>query len=134
MCLLLYLGSDRECALELAPSSVRQWFSTRHIYFVPAIGECSCAFPHVSAEEPIAYFDGIFDDDDDRDAQLAHVRKLLDLIAACLSQSNCVELYPVWNGEEASPPKGNVHVPFTELRAETFLLTEQFLYRIHRHG
>jgi hypothetical protein len=112
--------------------AVRQWLSLPFVHLAGAHTGCSCGFPSVVAEEPVEYDDGLFADkaEEERSLDLASVRALLDLIARCLAESGPLELYPVWNGNELDPPKGEVDCRLAELNPERFLFTEQFLYRI----
>ena len=72
MCLMLYIGCDQDIPLrkgkyltiEVLPDNekkVAQWFDAKHVYFIGSHSGCSCGFPHVVAEEPIYYFDGMSD-------------------------------------------------------------------------
>jgi hypothetical protein len=109
---------------------VRQWFSLPHVCFVGAHTGCSCGFPHVVAEEPIEYWEGMFDEGEDRQNNLRSLQALLDLIRPHVLESGSVELYPVWNGEEALPPKGPVHLSLGSIRAEAFVFIERFFYQV----
>ena len=141
MCLMLYvatlielplLQSDpiRVEAIEPDQEVVRQVFSLPHARFVGAHTGCSCGFPYVVAEEPIEYWEGMFDEDEEREKDRRSLQALLDLIRPDVPPSGVVELYPVWNGEEALPPKGTVHLSLESIRSETFVFTERFLYRL----
>lgn len=141
MCLMLYMATQDDVPLrsaselsveEVEPSgeAVRQWFSLPVVRFIGAHTGCSCGFPHVIAEEPIEYWDGIFDDDEDRQADLRSTDALLEIVREHVRATGEVELYPVWNGQEGSPPKGVVNLSLRALNRETFLFTEQFFYRV----
>src|SRR5688500_1721859 len=143
MCMMLYLGTRLGVPVktsadlrieEVTPAgdSVRQWFSLPHVHFVGAHTGCSCGFPSVTAEVPIGFFAGMFDDHPDRAADLRSVRALLEVIREQLSEEDEVQLYPVWNGEEGEPPKGTVNLPPEQLVADQFFLNERFLHRITR--
>jgi hypothetical protein len=109
---------------------VQQWFSLPEIQYVGAHTGCSCGFPSVVADEPIAYYDGFFDEMDDRANDLASVRALFDLLDEALEHSSMVELFPVWAGDEAEAPIGFVQIDRAELTPEKFFFTEHFLYRV----
>jgi hypothetical protein len=141
MCLMMYLAtagdqplrSSTELSVEEVESSrtsVRQWFSLPTVRFIGAHTGCSCGFPSVIAEEPIEYYDGIFDTTEDRAADLASTRALLALIRQHVNDGAQVELYPVGAGDEGRSPKGTVRLSIDAIDPETFLLTEQFLYRV----
>lgn len=143
MCLMLYLGTKGEVPPHAAPElaveevessgeAVRQWFSFPTVRFIGAHTGCSCGFPHVIAEQPIEYWDGMFDPGDRRHANLRSVRALLTIVQAHVAASGGVELYPVWDGNEHLPPKGMIELSVDSLDCETFLFTEQFFYRVHR--
>lgn len=141
MCLMLYLGTLGVQPLFESPAlrveevdpqyeAVRQWFSHPNVRFVGAHTGCSCGFPSVVAEEPIEYWDGMFSEE--RDDDLKSVRALLDLLRQHLLVTGHVELYPVWNGEEALPPKGTIAMTFEALTPDTFFFNERFFYRVSR--
>jgi hypothetical protein len=145
MCMLLYLATSLDQPLQRSPElsveeidlardTVRQWFSLPIVRFIGAHTGCSCGFPSIGADEPIPYFDGMFEDDedDDRAADLRSVRSLVDLIRAHVSASGEVQLYPVWEGTEAVAPKGTITLPVDALDPATFFFNEQFLYRVIR--
>jgi hypothetical protein len=116
---------------EVEPSreAVREWFSLPVVRFIGAHTGCSCGFPHVVAEEPIDYWDGMFDGQD-RDADLESVDSLLRLVREHVSATGEVQLYPVWDGEEGEPPKGVINVGLGALNREKFFFDEQFFYRV----
>ena len=141
MCLALYLGTNCDLALREGPSlSVRpvsedatevlSVFKTRHVYYLGAHTGCSCGFPSVIAEGPIEYYDGMFEDDDDRSSDLTSVHELLVLLDEILGKDGKCTLYPVWSGNESEDPKGDIALHRDQLSETTFVLTEQFLYQI----
>ena len=141
MCLTLFLGTHTEQPdLESTPlrvervasdaEQVRQWFSLPHVCFVGAHTGCSCGFPHVVAEEPIEYWEGMFDESEERQNNRRSLQALLDLIRPHVRESGFVELYPVWNGEEALPPKGRVSLTLEAITADAFVFTERFLCEV----
>ena len=93
---------------------------------------CSCGFPSVIAEEPIDYFEGIFRNADDREADLRSVRSLLALVRDHVVATGEVQLYPVCDGEEDMAPKGEIERRLDTLDPETFFFNERFLYRVTR--
>ena len=141
MCLMLYVATSAELATSESPlirvesvsadgEPVRQVFSLPHVRFVGAHTGCSCGFTHILSEEPVEYFEAMFPDDRD-EKDFESVRALLDLIRPHVSAGG-VEMYPVWNGEEALPPKGAIDGRFEELTVEHFFFfIERFLYRVH---
>lgn len=141
MCLTLFLGTHTEQPdLESTPlrvervspdaEPVRQWFSLPHVCFVGAHTGCSCGFPYVVAEEPIDYWEGMFDESEDRQNDRRSLQALLDLMRHHVLESGVVELYPVWNGEEALPPKGKVSLTLEAITADAFVFTERFLCEV----
>jgi hypothetical protein len=84
----------------------------------------------VIAEEFIDYFDGIFEDQDGREEDVANATGLLGLCASAVARGERPVVYAVWEGDEALPPKGAVQRSLNDLRAETFLLTERFTLEI----
>lgn len=140
MCLMLYIATESNIPVrsstemsveEVEPSreAVRQWFSLSVVRFIGAHTGCSCGFPHVVAEEPIEYWDGMFDGRD-RDDDLRSVDSLLDLIREHVRATGEAQLYPVWDGEEGSAPKGVINLGLGALSREKFFFTEQFFYRV----
>ena len=103
---------------------------TRHVYYLGSHTGCSCGFPSVVAEEPVEYYDGMFDNDADRKSNLASVRDLLKLLDEVLDEDGKCTLYPIWGGDESEDPKGEVTLHRDQLSEATFVLTEQFLYHV----
>ena len=137
---MLYLAAAAEIAVSESPAirveplgaereSVRHVFSLPHVRFVGAHTGCSCGFPSIVAEEPIEFFEGMFEGDTDYEQDLESTRALFDLVQPHVS-SGLVELYPVWDGEEALPPKGTIELRFEELTVARFFFVERFLYRV----
>ena len=142
MCLMLYLATDQpvpeqavgrltveaiDGALdaELAGAFTRPF--RRH---VGVDGGCSCDFPSVMSEQPLPYFDGMFDAGapDVRAHSVACVRSLLGLVASALAPGRTVEAYPSWAGQEELPPKGRIEVCVEDVVPEEFFFVERFLY------
>jgi hypothetical protein len=143
MCLMLYMATQGEQPLRSAPElsveeversreAVRQWLSLPTVRFIGAHTGCSCGFPSVTAEEPIEYWEGMFHNDENRQADLISLRSLLTLVREHVAAAGEVELYGVWNGEEGSPPKGTIDLELDALNPETFFFNEQFLYRVRQ--
>jgi hypothetical protein len=141
MCLMLYLATSNEQPLLDSPDlsvekvegpreAVRQWFSLPVVRFIGAHTGCSCGFPSVIAEAPIDYFEGMLDAAPDRVDDLRRVGRLLALVREHLTNAGEVQLYPVWDGAEGSPPKGTITLGVEGLDPRTFFFNEQFLYRI----
>lgn len=140
MCLMLYVATQSDLPLRASPElsvedvessreAVRQWFSLPVVRFIGAHTGCSCGFPHVVAEEPLEYWDGMFDGQD-RDTDLGSLDSLLRLIRAHVKATGEVQLYPVWDGEEGSPPKGVINLGLGALSRDRFFFNEQFFYRV----
>jgi hypothetical protein len=140
MCLMLYLAAQAPVpeiknddisveAVEEQRTAVSRWFSLPEVRFIGAPG-CSCTFPHVEADAVIEWYDGFFDDDEERGSVLASVRALFQLVDSLLSHSPEVQLYPVWDGDEAESPKGTIDLNFGSLDPERFFFNERFFYRI----
>jgi len=137
---MLYMATQGELPVHSAPElsveevepsreAVRRWFSLPVVRFIGAHTGCSCGFPHVVAEEPIEYRDGMFDGQD-RQADLKSVELLLALVRDHVTATGEVQLYPVWDGEEGSPPKGEINLKLGGLNREKFFFNEQFFYRV----
>ena len=144
MCLMLYMATQGDVPLRTSPEldveevepsrdAVRQWFSLPVVRFIGAHTGCSCGFPHVMAEEPIEYIDGMFDAPD-READLKSVDSLLALVREHVTATREVQLYPVWDGEEGTPPKGVIDLGVGVLQRESFFFNEQFFYRVTAYG
>ena len=143
MCLMLYIaaaspigkvGFERLSlrALDETEEDVRQWFSLPHVMFVGVEGGCSCGFPYVRADTAVPYSEGMFEDDEDREDEIAVARELISLIRECFSSGERVELYPVWYDSVSNPPKGTISLVASELDAPTFFFNEQFFYEVTR--
>jgi len=139
MCLMLYVGTAAALPprtgvdLRLEPieegrQAVRQWFAQPHVNFVGAHTGCSCGFPHVVAETPIEWFEGMLGAAAERENDLCSVRALLELVTRVLQVDARVELYPVWNGEEGLAPKGTIELNLGSLVVERFFLNERFMH------
>jgi len=107
---------------------IRPSFSLPHIRVVGAHTGCSCGFPSVSADEPVDYYQGMFEDSSNRAEDLESVRALLALIRKHAVNGNRVEIFPVWFTDQAFPPKGTIHVDAGSLEPETFFFNEDFFY------
>lgn len=140
MCLALYIGSTSSFEtvssdlFVLEPvlddkAPVRAWFASPHVAFV-GIPTCSCALAHVIAEEPIEWFEGMFEQSEDREEEIQAAAELLRLIGLALETSPEVEMYPVWNGDEKEPPKGIISLVHPAQDSARFFLNERFLYRV----
>src|SRR5215470_14463062 len=104
MCLMLYMATHGDVAVrsssdlsveEVEPSgeAVRRWFSLPVVRFIGAHTGCSCGFPHVIAEEPVEYWDRMFEGQD-REDDLKSVDALLDIIREHVGATGEVQLYP----------------------------------------
>jgi hypothetical protein len=69
-------------------------------------------------------------DGQDREADLRSVDSLLDLVREHVRAAGEVQLYPVWDGGEGSPPKGEINMELGGLNREKFFFNEQFFYRV----
>lgn len=141
MCLTLYLGTGVALAphasadlriepVALSSEPVLRHFSSRYVCFVGAHTGCSCGFPSISSETPIEYFDGMFEDGDERRADLRSLSRLLALLAGQVTATSPAELYAVWEGDEAEPALGTLTVPLERIEMDRFFFLERFLYRI----
>jgi len=143
MCLMLYVGSREPLREQSDPDlriepvepgrrAVQQWFSLPSVQFVGAHTGCSCGFPHVIAETPIEYWEAMWDDSDERAANIRSMRALIELLRDVMKPRESVEIYPVWDGNEGDPPKGRVRWSLEQVTPDTSLFTEQFLYEVRR--
>jgi hypothetical protein len=139
MCLMLYIGTDEELPLLSSPDlkveqveparhDVREWFSQPVVQFVGAHTGCSCGFPSVTAESPVAYFEGMPLHSDDRLADLRSVRALIELLGLVVARGSRVELYPVADGDESKPPKGVIDWQLTTLDPDRLFFNERFMH------
>jgi hypothetical protein len=139
MCLTLYLATRHEQplsksseltveAVEPAAEAVRKWFSLPVVRFIGADTGCSCGFRYVGAEEPIEYWEGMFDDSDGKQDS---TRALVRLIHEHVTATGEVEMYPLWNDEVEVRPKGTIALRVNALDPRTFFFVEGFLYRVH---
>lgn len=143
---MLYLATHGEQPLRRSPhlsveavndatiEVVRQWFSLPVVRFVGAYTGCSCGFQHIVAEEPVDYWEGMFDlgdykADEDEDTSRS-MQSLVALIREHIVGGAEVQMYPVWNGEENLPPKGTIEISADALDPRTFFFNERFFYRV----
>lgn len=140
MCLMLYIATEAEEPVSATPAfsieevdaaddaMIRPSFSLPNIRLIGAHTGCSCGFPSVSAEEPVHYFDGMFDDSSDRTEDLESVRALLVLIRRHTVHGHRVEMFPVWFTDQGFPPKGTITLDASSLEPETFFFNRDFFY------
>src|SRR5262249_30651226 len=121
LCLMLYLATSIEQPLQSgadlsveevdsANADVRQWFSLPNVRFIGAHTGCSCGFPSILSETPIEYYEGMFDDPEQREPDLRSLRLLIELVRQHVEATGSVELYPVWHLEESAPPQGTIEL------------------------
>jgi hypothetical protein len=143
MCLMLYIGTSDELplhasadlrieAVEPTRQEVKRWFGHASVRFVGGHTGCSCGFPSVIAESPIAYDEGMSLASDDREADLRSVRALLELIGRALADTAYVELYPVADGNESQVPKGIIEWRLSALDPERFFFNEGFMHVVRQ--
>jgi hypothetical protein len=141
MCLQIYLATDAPIAanhgvaisadlIDPQTNPVGRWLSSSQVYRLHGRQECGCGFPYVVAEEFIEYFEGMFEDQEEREEEVENARGLLGLCAIALGTTTSVEIYPVWDGDESFPPKGSVEKSLSELVPEQLVLTERFVLRV----
>jgi hypothetical protein len=142
MCLMLYIGTARELPLFSTPdlrveaveqhrAPVTSWFTRPVVRFVGAHTGCSCGFPSVIADTPVAYYEGMPLDSDDRVADLRSVAALLDLLRCLATLAEPIELYPVADGQEGNPPLGRIDWQLDALHPERFFFNERFMHIVH---
>jgi hypothetical protein len=140
---MLYMATSTDLPLRESPEitieevetsreAVLQWFRLPVVRFIGAHTGCSCGFPSVITETRVDYFEGVFRDAKHRELDLQSVRALLNLVHEHVLASGEIQLYPVWDGDEGLRPKGTIDVRLAALKPETFLLNQQFLYRVAR--
>ena len=138
MCLTLYIATRNEQPLRKSPAlsveavepaaeGVRQWFSLPFVRFIGADTGCSCGFRYVVAEEPIQYWEGMFDISGAKEDSTG---ALVRLIRELTSVAGDVQLYPLWNNEVGMRPKGTIDLRADTLDPRTFFFVEGFLYRV----
>ena len=139
VCLMLYLATQGDLPPRTSPElsveevepsreAVRQWFSLPIVRFIGAHSGCSCGFPHVVAEEPI---------DTGRDVRRPGPGGRFDecrFSAGPRSRTRESDrgsaVVSGLDGEEGSPPKGEINVGLGALNRERFFFNEQFFYRV----
>jgi hypothetical protein len=146
MCLMLYLSSnspieltppdgDEPCVLSVStlPDGIEIVpVDGRFTYLIGSHLGCGCGFPHVIAQEPIPFHEGVFDGNEYRDRDLQSVSSLLALVDSILANDSVCYLYPVCSGNEHLPPLGTVDWDRNGIDPEQLLFTEQFIYKVHR--
>jgi hypothetical protein len=120
--------------VEPGRQAVVQWFFLPSVQFVGAHTQCSCGFPHVIAETPIEYWEGMWSESEEREADIRSMRALIELLRDVIKPGESIELYPVWDGNEGDPPKGRVVWSIGRTAADTSVFTEQFLYEVRANS
>lgn len=141
MCLMLFIATGRPLPERVMPhgfsvqsvspqrtTDVGRSLTMPCVRFVGEPGGCSCGFPVVICETVFEYFDGMFEQGPERQTEADRVQDLLDLVHEALQSESRVELYPVWSGAEAAPPKGRIELRASHIKAAEFFFIEQFLY------
>ena len=151
MCLALYFACEGQLLVrhdpllrppefsiqEISPAeeAVRQWFSLPVVRYIGTHTGCSCGFRHLYAEVPIEYYEGMFEYDynseDDQDT-LRTAQLLIDLIHEKLALTEEIQMYPVWEDEAETAPKGTIELASDTLDPRTFFFNEGFFYRVRR--
>ena len=144
MCLILLLGSDVELSLfdnpdfrvaQPAPEDLAaaQWLNRLYLYSLGAHTGCACGFRHIVCEEPMEYFEGMFDDDLKKsDADLRSASALIEFLRTALQRQDTMTLFPFYDQEPDAPPKGRIARRLAELTPDTLFFIERFLYEIGR--
>ena len=136
---MLYIGCDQEIPLQkeeylsvekLAEkeSQVTRWFDTKNVYFIGSHSGCSCGFPHVVAEGPIYYFDGMFDENPHDKEDIKSIIELLKLLEIQKSGNSVIKLYPVWDGDQGVEPKGKIDFNIAGMNPNHFFFNERFMH------
>jgi hypothetical protein len=60
------------------------------------------------------------------------VNELIQLLQESLREAVEVQLLPVWEGDQAKAPKGEIVVNVAQLEPQKFFFNEQFVYRVRR--
>jgi hypothetical protein len=139
MCLMLYLATPRPLAgappspLQLHLVSAETSEQLRGVVTLPHVcrvtnGSCSCSFPSSMEPGPIEYRDDLLDGDTERALAAAHVRALLQVIERSIAPDEHVELFPVWNGDEAAGSRGRIETSTAAIDPERFCFAEAHLY------
>jgi hypothetical protein len=139
MCLMLYIGCDRDIPLrkgkflsveelDSKEFQVAQWFDTKHVYFIGSHSGCSYGFPHVIAEGPINYFDGMFDGTERSEDDLNSIIELLKLLKTLITDKSVVKLYPIWDGDQGMEPKGTITLEMIGQNPNHFFFNERFMH------
>lgn len=143
MCLVVLLGSNCELPTEENPD-----FSVARFHpedapaarvldkpFTYALGShtgCACGFRYIVCEEPLEYFEGMFDDEDIKksDADLRSASALIEFLRTALERDDTITLFPFYDQDPEAPPKGRITRRLAELTPETLFFIERFVYEI----
>ena len=111
---------------------IRQWFSKKHVYFIGAHTGCSCGFPSVSATEPMDYYDGLFDEEDEEERQkdIRSMSALIDLLRTLTTTNETVEVLPAWYNNLGSAPRGRLRVDVTVLEPGKAFFNQDYIYEM----
>ena len=136
---MLYIGCDQNLSLRKEiyltvenlsdnEKPVTQWFDTKKVFYIGSHSGCSCAFPHVLAEKPIYYFEGMFDDNEHSGDDLNSIKELLKLLDELKGSKAPIKLYPVWDGDQGLEPKGTIELKISGLDPSHFFFNERFMH------
>ena len=141
MCLELFIGTSSplsvgglqrlslECSGPHYTSDV-PGLENLHVTYIGVDDSCSCAVPHVVADQPIPYFDGMFSSEELSRSKPV-TSELFQVLRHALMQSNVVRLYPSHRVDGTfSQPKGRATLNLGAQGPEELVFTENFLYLV----
>ena len=145
MCFVLYAGTINPLArkewlkespdLSVEPltqysAPVKAHFSKPEVQYIGSTSRCGCDFPHVILQggEWPTYFLGLEEDVNKLASDRFNREALVDLLKK--TDEGTVELYGIWDGNFADPPKARESISLERILATDFWFKEQGFYTV----
>ncbi len=134
MCYMLFLGSNRQCRAipwhDQTPSfhvsdhdawipRVCQHFSKRYVYYVGSDSHCGCGFRDLA--DSLSEHTGV----EVEPEKAENHRHLHEYVTECLQNDSEIQLYFVWDGEEAEEAVATCTFSINQLAESNFYLPEK---------
>ena len=141
MCFVVYAGTERPLsrkpwdskAPDISVSDLSErdrpltaHFSKPEVQYIGSTSGCGCDFPHVTFQNGEWPWFAEFEVESQRESERYNQRALASLLRSSGEES--VELYGVWDGDFATPPKAREESSLEALIAPDFRFKELGLY------
>jgi hypothetical protein len=149
MCFVLYAGTTKPIprrdwqkdSTNLAVESltdrdapIRIHFSSPEVQYIGSTSRCGCDFPHAILQggEWPTYFLGLEEDVIKLASNRFNREALVDLLKK--TDETAIELYGVWDGNFAEPPKARETISLERILDSDFWFKEQGFYTVNLGG